>query len=348
MDFSIVPSFRARVLSIQSHVVHGCVGNSAATFPMQIHGLDVDAFNILSFSNHTGYPLFKGFRITAEQFSQVAEGLSANGFTEQYDYVLSGYVGNAPVMEEIAKLLKEMGERRVGSASGGFTYVCDPVCGDLGKLYVSDECVGIYRSLLLPLAAVALPNGFEASVLSGIEINSVATAQAAANWFHREPKVGVVVIKSFHDAELDPEGRRIFMLVSEAGAEGGVDDAVRHLVEVEYVTGYFTGTGDTFGGLFMAHYAKSRNAAARGKTTEVKCIAQCVAAAATGTFGVLKRTQAYRASLSGGDEAAGAAPAFSELRGVGHSDDFRARELMIVHSADILLSDALAVTVRRL
>ena len=61
-----------RVLSIQSHVVSGYVGesgppsgrvrllnrpppgNKAATFPLQFLGFEVDAINSVQFSNHTG------------------------------------------------------------------------------------------------------------------------------------------------------------------------------------------------------------------------------------------------------------------------------------------------------
>lgn len=48
------------ILSIQSHVAYGYVGNRAATFPLQRLGFDVWAVNTVQFSNHTGYGAWKG------------------------------------------------------------------------------------------------------------------------------------------------------------------------------------------------------------------------------------------------------------------------------------------------
>eukprot|EP00128_Syssomonas_multiformis_P004515 Colp12_sorted_trinity150504_noHs@30230 len=67
-----------RVLSIQSHVVSGYVGNKAATFPLQTLGFDVDAINSVQFSNHTGYEIFKGSRLDGNQLWELFEGLEAN------------------------------------------------------------------------------------------------------------------------------------------------------------------------------------------------------------------------------------------------------------------------------
>lgn len=49
-----VSSERIRVLSAQSHVVHGYVGNKCATFALQTHGIEVDSINTVQFSNNTG------------------------------------------------------------------------------------------------------------------------------------------------------------------------------------------------------------------------------------------------------------------------------------------------------
>lgn len=59
-----------RVLSIQSHVVHGYVGNKSATFPLQVLGFEVDAINSVHFSNHTGYGKFKGQVLSDEELSE--------------------------------------------------------------------------------------------------------------------------------------------------------------------------------------------------------------------------------------------------------------------------------------
>jgi len=332
---------RMRVLSIQSQVVHGHVGNSAAAFPLQLLGVDVDCLNVLSFSNHTGYPLFKGHFITPEQFEAIALGLKLNGFTKGYQGVMSGFLGNAAMMAEVEKLVLETqggvggegnGDDSPAPLSHAAAYVCDPVCGDNGRLYVAEACVEMYRSALLPLAAVATPNGFEASTLSGIPITNLSEARRAATWFHTVPKVPLLVIKSFHDAELDPTSASIFMLVSVSDCHPSSPTTKEWLLTVPKLDGYFVGTGDVFAGLLVGHFrntcvmsppstassnsrigllastsiqAKSVGGA-RGEmkastddgagdmTVLATAFLSCVHRAAAGTLGILENTQELR------------------------------------------------------
>ena len=104
-----------RVLSIQSHVASGRVGNRAALFPLALHRLDCDAINTVSFSNHTGYPKVAGSRLSAEGLEELLSGLDANGFLGSskggrrgYDYVLTGYVGRAETLSGIKKAIEKM------------------------------------------------------------------------------------------------------------------------------------------------------------------------------------------------------------------------------------------------
>lgn len=341
---------RTRVLTVQSQVIHGHVGNSASTFPLQLLGVDVDSFNILSFTNHTGYPLFKGHFITPEQFQVLAEGLKANGFTKGYDCVLSGFLGNVAMMEEVHKLVSE-----ILTSGAQCAYVCDPVCGDNGKLYVAEACVGMFVSTLLPLSVVATPNGYEASLLSGREtISCLAEARESANWFHTVPKVPFVVIKSFEDASRDPTLGTIFMLVSvafscEVDGEGHlVIPPVQWLISVPKLVGYFVGTGDVFAGVLVGNFRQTGlfgGAAAespiasigrRAKLCPATAIApsecdlkvadgfrNCVCLAAAGTLAVLENTQAARAVADDADDAV---------------KSFDERELLLVHSQRELLN----------
>ena len=48
------------ILSIQSAVAYGHVGNSAATFPLQRLGHEVWPVPTVVFSNHTGYGAWRG------------------------------------------------------------------------------------------------------------------------------------------------------------------------------------------------------------------------------------------------------------------------------------------------
>lgn len=129
-----------RVLSIQSHVVSGYVGNRAAVFPLQLLGFEVDFINSVQFCNHTGYPSFNGQVLKGEELQTLVSGLEAN-FLEDYDYILTGYIGSesflSSVLESVDSVLKANPKAR---------FVCDPVLGDEGKYYVPRELVGIYRN----------------------------------------------------------------------------------------------------------------------------------------------------------------------------------------------------------
>ena len=179
-----------RVLSIQSHVAAGRVGNCAALFPLALHRLDCDAINTVSFSNHTGYPSVAGSRLSAEGLRELLGGLEKNGFLSAskgrrgYDYVLTGYVGRAETLSGIRGAIERMvyeeeeGEgRRKKKKKSRPLVVVDPVMGDHDRaqagssssslsssLYVPDDVPAVYRGLL-PLADVVTPNAFEAEML---------------------------------------------------------------------------------------------------------------------------------------------------------------------------------------
>lgn len=120
-----------RCLSIQSHVVHGYVGNKSATFPLQLLGFDVDAINSCQLSSHTGYRTFKGEKLHGDQLLAILQGLEENGLMGAYSHVLTGYVSTPSFLEAIAAAV-----RTIRRLNPGAVYVCDPVMGDHGKLYV--------------------------------------------------------------------------------------------------------------------------------------------------------------------------------------------------------------------
>ncbi|VDP33279.1 unnamed protein product [Echinostoma caproni] len=144
-----------RVLSIQSHVVHGYVGNRSAVFPLQVLGIDVDFINSVQFSNHTGYKTVKGQVLNAEDLKAVYLGLKANGL-HHYTHIITGYVGSACFLETVAEIVRDL-----KTENSKVKYYCDPVLGDSGELYVPAELIPIYKEKLLPLADVILPNQFE-------------------------------------------------------------------------------------------------------------------------------------------------------------------------------------------
>ncbi|XP_041007770.1 pyridoxal kinase-like isoform X3 [Juglans microcarpa x Juglans regia] len=154
-----LPSETGRVLSIQSHTVQGYVGNKSAVFPLQLLGYDVDPINSVQFSNHTGYPTFKGQVLNGQQLCDLIEGLEANNLL-YYTHLLT---------------------------------VCDPVMGDDGKLYVPSELVSVYREKVVPVASMLTPNQFEAEQLTGFRIGSERDGQEACNILHAAGPSKVVI-----------------------------------------------------------------------------------------------------------------------------------------------------------
>ncbi|NDV99632.1 pyridoxal kinase [Salipiger sp. PrR002] len=157
------------VISIQSQVVLGHVGNSAALFPMQAAGLEVAAIPTVVFSNTPDYPTLRGRALPADFFAELLLGAKERGLPERAAYIVSGYIGSPEVAELTAEFIAEA--KRLNP---GLTYLCDPVMGDAGPgLYVPGSIAEIHRDQLLPLADLATPNPFELSWLTGRELRTL-------------------------------------------------------------------------------------------------------------------------------------------------------------------------------
>ena len=103
-----------RVLSIQSHVVHGHVGNKSAVFPLQLLGFEVDPICSVQFSNHTGYPTFKGQVLQGHQLSEIVQGLEANGLLQGYSHMLTGYIGSVSFLQAVLETVRAVRAARAG------------------------------------------------------------------------------------------------------------------------------------------------------------------------------------------------------------------------------------------
>jgi pyridoxine kinase len=147
------------VLSIQSHVVYGYAGNTAAVFPLQRLGNEVWAVNTVEFSNHTGYGSWKG-KVLGECTA-----------------VLSGYLGDASIGMAVVSAVK-----KVKNKNPSALYCCDPVMGDTGRgFYVKPDIPGIFRDELLPLADITTPNQFEIEAITGVNTNNIDNILTAVN-----------------------------------------------------------------------------------------------------------------------------------------------------------------------
>ena len=150
------------ILSIQSSVAYGHVGNSAAVFPLQRIGVEVWPVNTVHFSNHTGYGAWRGMVLAAETIADVIQGIEERGVLHRCDGVLSGYMGDASLGEVILDAFT-----RVKRANPNAVYCCDPVMGDVGRgFFVRPGIPEFMRDRAVPAATLVTPNQFELEYLA--------------------------------------------------------------------------------------------------------------------------------------------------------------------------------------
>src|SRR5689334_19583342 len=163
------------LISIQSWVAYGHVGNSSAMFPLQRLGCDVWAIHTVQFSNHTGYGAWKGRVFDGPMIDELVEGIAERGVLPRCDGVISGYMGSADIGNAILSAVA-----RVRAANPAATYCCDPVIGDVGRgIFVRPGIAEFMRDKAVPAADIITPNQFELDLLSGMETKSLAGAKAA-------------------------------------------------------------------------------------------------------------------------------------------------------------------------
>lgn len=154
---------RVRILSIQSSVAYGHVGNSAAVFPLQRLGHEVWPVFTVHFSNHTGYGAWRGPLLDPDDVREVITGIEERGVLATCDAVLSGYQGSPAVASVIVDAV-----RRVKAANPAATYTCDPVMGNAKSgCFVNPEIPPIIREQVVPVADILTPNQFELGFLTG-------------------------------------------------------------------------------------------------------------------------------------------------------------------------------------
>uniref|UniRef100_A0A8P4FYS5 Pyridoxal kinase n=1 Tax=Dicentrarchus labrax TaxID=13489 RepID=A0A8P4FYS5_DICLA len=226
-----------RVLSIQSHVVRGYVGNKSASFPLQVLGFEVDSINSVQFSNHTGYSHWKGQVLTADELHVLYEGIKLNN-VHQYDYVLTGlcWVSDSECVFVIS--------------------VCDPVLGDHGSMYVPQNLYPVYKNKVVPVADIITPNQFEAELLTGKNISTEKDAVEVMDLLHAMGPDTVVITSSDLPSRLGD--RFLVSLGSQRHVRpDGSRTTQRVRIEVPKVDAVFVGTGDLFAAMLLAwthHY----------------------------------------------------------------------------------------------
>ena len=200
------------VLSIQSHVAYGHVGNAAAAFLLQRLGFEVWPVMTVQLSNHTGYDGWRGRAFSAEEVREVLRGIAERGVLADCQAVLSGYLGDPAVGDVILEALAE-----VRAANPAALYCCDPVMGDQGRgLYVREAVPAFFRDRAVPAADLMTPNLFELAQLTGRRIESLEDAlDAARGLLRRGPEVLLVTSLRHPEAAYDEIG---MLAVTEAAA----------------------------------------------------------------------------------------------------------------------------------
>ncbi|GAA4958774.1 pyridoxal kinase PdxY [Actinoplanes utahensis] len=235
-----------KVLSIQSAVAHGHVGNSAAVFPLQRIGVEVVPVHTVNFSNHTGYGAWRGPLIPPPEVAEVLLGVEERGVFPQIDAVLSGYQGGAGIADVIIDAV-----RRVKAANPAAVYACDPVMGNAKSgCFVAPEIPVLLRDRVVPVADIITPNQFELGFLTGTEPADIASTLASAD-LARAMGPSTVLVTSVERP--DREAGTIEMLV--------VDAAGAWIVTTPHLPFKANGSGDVTAALFTAHYVGTGNAA---------------------------------------------------------------------------------------
>ncbi|WP_432501504.1 pyridoxal kinase PdxY [Kineococcus arenarius] len=234
-----------KILSIQSAVAHGHVGNSAAVFPLQRMGVEVVPVHTVNFSNHTGYGSWRGPVMAAEDVREVLAGVEERGVFAQVDVVLSGYQGGAGIADVIIDAV-----RRVKAANPSAVYACDPVMGNARSgCFVAPEIPVLLRDRVVPAADVITPNQFELGYLTGTEPTTLESTLASAD-LARAMGPSTVLVTSVERP--DREEGTIEMLV--------VDDAGAWIVRTPWLPFKANGSGDVTAALFAAHYRSTGDA----------------------------------------------------------------------------------------
>lgn len=252
------------ILSIQSHVAYGHVGNASAVFPMQRLGVEVWPIHTVQFSNHTGYGAWKGRVFDGPMIDEVIDGIADRGVLPSCDGVLSGYMGSSDIGEAILSAVK-----RVKAANSKALYCCDPVIGDVGRgVFVRPGIPEFIRDHALAAADLATPNHFELDYLAGVttsQIDEVKLAIAALR--ERGPKV--LLVTSLKVGETPDD--KVDLLAADAA---GI-----YRMRTPKLSVNINGAGDAIAALFFVHFLKTGSAA------------KALAAAGSSIYSLLRRTE---------------------------------------------------------
>lgn len=235
-----------KILSIQSSVAFGHVGNSAAVFPLQRIGVEVMPVYTVHFSNHTGYGQWRGPLLTGDNVRDVVRGIDERDGLDDVDIVLSGYQGGQDIGDAILDSVAMVKERNPSAI-----YACDPVMGNAKSgCFVKPEIPELLREKIVPKADLISPNQFELGFLTGTEPQTIEATLESAD-AARDMGPSTVLVTSVERPDR-PAGTIEMIVVANEGA---------WIVQTPYLPLKANGSGDVTSALFAAHYCATKNAA---------------------------------------------------------------------------------------
>lgn len=253
------------ILSVQSHVAYGYVGNRAAVFPLQRLGFEVWPVNTVQFSNHTGYGAWTGEVFAARHIQDILAGVFERTAPASCHGVLSGYLGDAGLGEAILEVAD-----RVRAANPEAVYLCDPVIGDIAEgVYVRPGIPEFLHKRAIPAADIVTPNQFELELLAGRKLGSLEEVLTAARALRALGPRVVLVTSVMHEATSE---REIEMIAVTAE---GVWRVVTPRLAFPIAP---NGGGDLVAALYLGHYLRTRD------------VTESLAATAAATYAVFEAT----------------------------------------------------------
>ncbi|GGH35522.1 pyridoxal kinase PdxY [Microbacterium album] len=254
-----------KILSIQSAVAYGHVGNSAAVFPLQRIGVEVLPVYTVNFSNHTGYGAWRGPLISPEDVREVITGIEERGVFPAIDVVLSGYQGGEGIADVVVDAVA-----RVKAANPDAIYACDPVMGNARSgCFVAPAIPDLLRDRVVPVADIITPNQFELGYLTDTAPDTLESTLASVD-LAREMGPRTILVTSVERP--DREEGTIEMLAA--------DDRGAWIVTTPHLPFKANGSGDVTAALFTAHYRATGSAS------------DALARTASSVFGLLEQTLA--------------------------------------------------------
>ena len=235
----------SNILSIQSAVAYGHVGNSAAVFPLQRIGHEVWPVYTVNYSNHTGYGAWGGPIIPAEDVAAVLEGVKDRGAFPLIDAILTGYQASPEIADVIVSTVRD-----IKAENPDALYTCDPVMGSVTSgCFVADTIPPLFRSTIVPAADIITPNQFELGYLTERDVTDLDSTLAAVD-AAREMGPSTVLVTSVKRPETPEDAVEMI----------AVDGNGKWIVRTPRLPFKRNGSGDVTAALFTGHYLRGRDA----------------------------------------------------------------------------------------